>query len=309
MSFTETIFNKSIKDFKIDILIEYFTSEQEETDILEFKCGDVQIEDLYKEIAAFLNTEGGLIIVGSPREQRKSKGKIHKNICIGELTYTPFRSKDWLFQKIMSNITPPPTGIKIFEHIDDNGSIYMLDIPQSDTPPHQSNSDGRYYIRLECEAKPAPHGIIKALFNKRKNPILSTNIEILPINDNYDNITIDITNESNIPAEKVCFLINIFGVDKIENNKGIEKITANNISRHSYQYTSETILVKHINMGVEFKTKHYNSQYLIYVAYWSKDLDIENRVVIYNPKNEKIENEYNNKFDISEELKKIEYFK
>lgn len=307
MSFTETIFNESIKDIKIDILRNFFTSEQEETDILEFKCGDVQIEDLYKEITAFLNTEGGLIIVGSPRERKIKVGRIHKSICSGELTYSNFRNKDWLFQKIMSNITPPPTGIKIFEHLDDKGSIFMLDIPQSNTPPHQSNSDGRYYIRLECEAKPAPHGIIKALFNKRKTPILSTNIEIRPIAYNYDNITIDITNESNIPAEKVCFLINIFGVEKIDHHK-VKTITANNISRHSYQYTSETILVKHINMGIEFSTKHNGSQYLIYVAYWSKDLDIENRVVIYNPNNEKIENEYNNKFDISEELKKIGIF-
>jgi hypothetical protein len=60
------ILGKNIESITIQDLEEFFTSEQEETSILEFKSGEVQLEDVYKEIAAFLNTERGLLIVGAP---------------------------------------------------------------------------------------------------------------------------------------------------------------------------------------------------------------------------------------------------
>jgi len=106
MSYIEKIFNKNIVDLNINDLTDFFESDQEETSILEFKSGKVEINDIYKEITAFLNTEGGLLIIGAPIEKKEKIGKNEKVICSGELTYSQFRNKDWLYQKIASNIVP-----------------------------------------------------------------------------------------------------------------------------------------------------------------------------------------------------------
>lgn len=164
----QTIFNRNSREITIEDVIDYFKTEREETAVVEFKSGEVAIEDLYKEITAFLNTEGGLIIVGSPREQPNKKGKTKGKVCQGDLVYSKFRSKDWLYQKVASYITPTPTNLNIVEVAGSQGTVYLIEVPQSSRPPHQANSDGRYYLRLESEAKPAPHGIVQALFDKRR---------------------------------------------------------------------------------------------------------------------------------------------
>ena len=86
MSYIKKIFNKDIDNLNISDLVTFFETEQEETSVLEFKSGDVEIIDLYKEITAFLNTEGGLLIIGAPREIKKTIGKTVVKTCIGEVT-------------------------------------------------------------------------------------------------------------------------------------------------------------------------------------------------------------------------------
>lgn len=69
-NYIEKIFNKSRDEISLTDIEDYFASPQEETSIVEFKSGGVEIIDLYKEVTAFLNTEGGLIIVGTPKEKK-----------------------------------------------------------------------------------------------------------------------------------------------------------------------------------------------------------------------------------------------
>ena len=164
-SFITQFFDKNPDELTVSDIQNYFNDRQEESPTLEFKSGDAEINDVFKEVAAFLNTEGGLLIIGSPRETRETIGKRVINFCQGEVTYSKFVSKDWLHQKLFSNITPSPTEIYIKEIVTEKGNIFILDIPQSTNPPHQSTADGRYYIRLENESKPAPHGLIQALFD------------------------------------------------------------------------------------------------------------------------------------------------
>lgn len=207
MGLIKKIFQKELEELKVDDIRTFFEVEQEETSILEFKSGKVSIESIYKEVAAFLNTEGGLIIIGAPQEKTIKSKKMEKNICQGELTYSEFRNKDWLYQKIASNITPIPNGIEIFQNLSPDGNIYILDIPQSQNPPHQSSSDGRYYIRFGTEAKPSPHGLVEALFNRRKQPVFKSTLSIETSNSFKDLAIIKTANISTMPAEKVTYSI------------------------------------------------------------------------------------------------------
>ncbi|NRT16932.1 putative HTH transcriptional regulator, partial [Flavobacterium sp. 28A] len=94
--YIEKIFGKSRNEVTLNDIKEYFSTEQEESSVIEFKSGEVEINDIFKEITAFLNTEGGLLVIGTPRETKKIIGKNNTiKVCEGELTYSNFKNKDW----------------------------------------------------------------------------------------------------------------------------------------------------------------------------------------------------------------------
>jgi len=290
MSYVEKIFKKDILELRISDIITFFESEQEETSVLEFKSGDVEINDLYKEITAFLNTEGGLIIVGSPRERKYNIGKNIKVSCCGELTYSNFRNKDWLYQKIASNIVPAPNAIKIFEYSDVKGSIFVVDVPQSSTPPHQCSSDGRYYIRMEREAKPAPHGLIQALFQKRRTPKLDAKISINRMSENIDSININLYNRSKIPADKVSFIVDIYNVvgmtyQNLDTPGIIDEILG---QKFSITANASHVLVQVLSLPIDFKVKHKKEEYITVVSYWCIDSNYDFKFWTYDPVNQLI---------------------
>lgn len=309
MSYIEKIFNKNIVDLNINDLTDFFESDQEETSILEFKSGKVEINDIYKEITAFLNTEGGLLIIGAPIEKKEKIGKNEKVICSGELTYSQFRNKDWLYQKIASNIVPSPIGLKIFEHIDSSGSIFIIDIPQSTIPPHQCSSDGRYYIRLEREAKPAPHGIIQALFQKRKLPKLDADIYIRKINNEVDNVVVSIKNTSNIPADKVSFIVELYNIENVECELGSRESQDVLGDKFSISNHAKNVLVQVMSLPVEMTISHKLNEYVIFAGFWCKDLDFDFKFWTYNPMEQEITCEdwfHYKKVSLTDELKRIQ---
>jgi hypothetical protein len=268
----------------------YFLVRQEESSTLEFKSGDVEIIDLYKEVAAFLNTEGGLIIIGAPRESKETIGKRTINFCQGEITYSKFVSKDWLYQKIFSNIVPSPTEIFIKEITTEKGNVFILDIPQSLNPPHQSNSDGRYYIRIDNEAKPAPHGLIQALFDKRRKPKIFARLTRKPVDSNTDMVYASLHNDSNIPADKVSFIIDIFNIESTDDKHKFKEIIEEEIGRKlSYSDSINQVLASVITMGVDFEVTHILKKYLVVISYWSKDTDFDATFFVVDPINDNIE--------------------
>lgn len=277
------IFNKDSENITLDIIRDFFSTPQEETSVLEFKSGGVEIIDIYKEITAFLNTEGGLLIIGAPREKRKKINKNEITICEGELTYSNFKNKDWIYQKIASNITPTPINLAIKEFISEDGGVFLIDVPQSTNPPHQSSADGKYYIRLEREAKPAPHGIVQALFDKRKVPKIISEIEIESSDDLRDKISIYIRNRSIIPADKVSYKVEVFNVNNIRSDLNFHLVENNLGSRYTMSYNTNEVLVQIIHFQIDFDVFHRNEDYLIIVAYWSKELDICMDYIVFNP--------------------------
>ena len=288
MSYVKKIFKKDILDLNISDLRTFFESEQEETSVLEFKSGNVDVIDLYKEIAAFLNTEGGLLIIGSPQEKKVKIGKNEKVVCTGALTYSKFRNKDWLYQKIASNIVPAPGGLGIFEHMDSNGTIFVIDIPQSTIPPHQCSSEGKYYIRLEREAKPAPHGLVQALFQKRRLPKLDADIEIINQNENTDKITVSIKNKSNIPADKVSFIVDVYNVKELESEFGVRE----GPDFLGYKFTTSgnasQVLVEVISMPINFIVTHKYEEYIVFIGYWCKEAEFDFKFWTYSPQIDEI---------------------
>jgi len=301
------IFNKSKEEIALEDITDFFSTPQEETSVLEFKSGNVEIIDIYKEITAFLNTEGGLLIIGSPRERREKRNKNEVTICEGEITYSKFKNKDWIYQKIASNITPAPTELNIVEFITEDGGVFLIDVPQSSLPPHQSSADGKYYIRLEREAKPAPHGIVQALFDKRRKPKLIADITISQKDRTADNLEIRIRNESVIPADKVSFIVDIYNVDQVVSDFNFRFFDDSLGKKYSMSNKADQVLVQVISIPINVHIRHKNNEYVIMVGYWCKDLDFDYTFFTYSPLEKKIitEGNFDSGFLFTEELERI----
>jgi hypothetical protein len=173
MSFSEQFFNKPISDLTYQDIVDFFASEKDETDRIEFKSNstknpnEADLQPINKAICAFLNSEGGLVIWGAPVGQLVA-GKKEK-VFQGALTpTTKLFEKDQFINKISSAITPAPRGI-LFNRLENAGAyIYMIEIEPSEYSPHQT--DNTYYMRLDGQSRPAPHHYIEALFKRIKFP-------------------------------------------------------------------------------------------------------------------------------------------
>lgn len=57
MNLCKVVFQKDIYELRLDDITKFFTIEQEETSILEFKSGEVSLEAIHRIVAGFLNIE------------------------------------------------------------------------------------------------------------------------------------------------------------------------------------------------------------------------------------------------------------
>lgn len=304
---SELIFGKKLNEISLSDLQEFFSVEQEESSMLEFKTGDTRIDSIYKEICAFLNTEGGVIIIGTPTEGKSKPSEVsQKTFNKGSLTYSDFRNKDWLIQKITSNISPPPVGIKIQEFLTEEGNHFIIDVAQSMTPPHQCNSNGAYYIRMEREAKAAPHGIVEALFFRRQKPKLDIKLS-METNDDDETVYLNaqINNASSFPTEKTSYMITFMNVEAVFFDDNENPIKSNN-GVVNHQHTSTSVLWKGLSLNLKFKILSSCKPFFFSLSAWSRDAGVTSVSDVFDP----IKNEFVASKDVSELTKdeQIEYY-
>lgn len=189
MIFTKSYFGKEkIDEITYEDVVKFFGEEQQESDKIEFKSF-VSSEELsrkadllrdkekgiIKSISGFLNSEGGMLIWGSPVGEivDGKKEKVFK----GELSLVEkFYEKDQFISKLTDSLTPIPRGI-LFHRIEHDGKyLYLFEAPKSEYSPHQF--DNRFYMRIDGQTKPAPYHYIEALFKQIKYPNLNGYIKL-----------------------------------------------------------------------------------------------------------------------------------
>lgn len=275
MGLASQIFQKNLNELVLQDLIDFFETERHETANLEFKSGKTALEGIIREVCAFLNTDGGVIVYGAPKEIISKTGV---KACLGELTPTDnFKSKLALGSSIASNILPAPSGINIHQIEMDGSLIFILDVPKSVHAPHQFSNQGKYYIRMDTESRPAPHGLVEALFFKRQKPNLDL---VVAVNYKYTHVDVvelkfDIWNDADYTAENIGHIFKIYGVKNFDFMSIDKEYTViENKNTVSVQNTRvKTILVKGISYITDIVFEPIQTtQIIIHALIWCKDI-------------------------------------
>jgi len=210
-------FSKELDQLKYSDVEDFFHKEQMETDSLEFKSysGDIQKQELIilENICAMLNSDGGLIIWGTPQE-RTVHGRKEK-LAQGALIPIPIDSRienGRFYNRIGAEITPLPSGIRFRELENNSQLLYVIEVNKSITSPHQFNK--RYYpMRMGANTVAAPHHYIEALFKKVSNPVLSGKIKDVHLSTLFEGIStqfefqIEIANQSSYINEENLYFV------------------------------------------------------------------------------------------------------
>jgi len=272
-------------------LTEYFSKEQEESDQLEFKSGKCLVSDVYAEVAALSNTDGGIIILGAPREvevfeennNSKKNKRERRKVCIGPLDPSQEdRTTDSILQMLMNSITPSIVGIKVHKLGHESGFIYVIYVPKSINSPHQV--DGTYYMRVGTMKHPAPHGFVEALFNKRKPTKLNHLFGAVakPYTNYYSKVNMQLTigNASRYPVHNVAGFMTLLGDVRITKD---ERFETSSTPVHKWYLTTkikvDITLVNNIWHKMFFRDVLFHGEYFFVQLYlWANDTEAITRL-------------------------------
>lgn len=157
------------------------TNKIEESLHLDYKApqslekNDKRRNELAKDVSAFANSAGGIIIYGI------TENNIEKHLPEKiEPLSRKLIDKEWIEQTIQSRIQPKIDDILIHAIEIDGDSdkvVYVIEIPQS-TTAHQSH-DHKYYKRHNFNSIPMYDYEIRDTLNRLKNPKIELQFKVI----------------------------------------------------------------------------------------------------------------------------------
>jgi hypothetical protein len=195
--------------------------------------------ELSKDVSAFANSDGGLIVYGIAE-------KNHHPDRIDEGVNAIALNREWLEQVISSYIQPKIDGLKIYPiGLPSRGAdqvAYVIDIPQSTSrAPHQSSRNHKYYKRYNFRSVPMEDYEIRDIMRRATTPDLfinlrfdsgdSTKIVLRLDAKEIDSVALhaEIGNRSNTPAQHAIIDIYLDDLFRLQSAGGLggrrEKVT------------------------------------------------------------------------------------
>ncbi|WP_292948596.1 ATP-binding protein [Olleya sp. UBA1516] len=161
---SKSFFDKD--DYTFSDLENLINDQIEESINLDYKSArsldkaDGKKRELAKDISAFSNSDGGIIIYGIEEENHKP--------TIFSFVDGSILTKEWLENIIDGNIQPRIQGIKITPIRIENDlkkTVYIVKIPESENAPHMS-TDKKYYRRYNFKSVPMEEYEVRNLYNR-----------------------------------------------------------------------------------------------------------------------------------------------
>lgn len=173
--------SKDSSEWEEDDLVNLITIGAEENFSREFKRADAlgipgnpkldeeRKTEISKDVSAFANSAGGVIIYGIAEDENEP----HPAIAISPVDSTKF-SKEWLEQVINSRIRPHISGLLIhpisLSKSHPGKIVYLVKVPQSFTA-HQAY-DKRYYRRFNFQSVAMEDYEVRSAMNRRRRPMI-----------------------------------------------------------------------------------------------------------------------------------------
>lgn len=164
--------------FDIDYLNQLTANGVEENTELEYKAAaalqreDRKITEATKDVSAFANSNGGILIYGI-RENQTAK---HLPGCIDPVDRKAI-TKEWLEQILNARIRPRIHGIKIHVvTIAGDQVVYVLEIPKGETA-HQAD-DRKYHRRHNFSVEAMYDAEIRDVMGRQKAPQIKIHFDV-----------------------------------------------------------------------------------------------------------------------------------
>lgn len=166
----------------LEKIVLYIDNQIEESNSLDYKAAgalannDKKKNEISKDVSAFANSNGGVIIYGVKEFDAPHKNHLPERIDPIERSRI---SKEWLEQVIATRIQPKIEGTEICPVTvseTENTVIYVVNIPKSSTA-HQA-SDNKYYKRYNFQSEPMQDYEIRDVMNRATHPKIELEFEI-----------------------------------------------------------------------------------------------------------------------------------
>ena len=229
MGAIKDIFGKDPEKVKINDVRKLIKEKREESHTLEYKSPKILNKpvDLSKWVSAFLNSDGGLIIIGVTEDNPSKKDRIEAKIYPEKIEFvnTEF-NKERVDQIISSNIySAVKPDIPIYPLRGSRGvseTIYLIEIPQGNNPPYQA-ADERYYRRLNSTKYPVKHYEIADFFGKRRKPNLELIFKLIKASGGIKNtfdLQVFVTNTGNAIAKNARIIVSFENLNILKIKRG-----------------------------------------------------------------------------------------
>ncbi|NAY90603.1 ATP-binding protein [Muricauda sp. JGD-17] len=228
-----------LESYDFETIKSFIENEIEESIHIEFKSAgalskkDGQKKEVSKDVSAFANSDGGIIIYGIEEKNHKA----HDFSFIDGNVFT----KEWLEQIISSTVNRNIPDLKIFP-IRNSGiisnTIYVVQIPSSLDAPHMAR-DKKYYKRFNFESVPMEEYEVRQLYGRKvKSKLilaqsLISKLEVDEESEEYEySLEVDVYNE----GEKMedTYKVNIYFIDF---SKGMRILENKNGTNKNMNYT------------------------------------------------------------------------
>lgn len=167
----------------LEKLRQFIDNQIEESNTLDYKAAgalantDRKKNELAKDVSAFANSNGGMIIYGI--KEYDDLGKSHLPEKLDPIQRDQI-SKEWLEQVISTRIQPKIEKVEIFPITiseSENTVVYVVVVSKS-TTAHQA-SDNKYYRRYNFQSEPMQDYEIRDVMNRTSYPSIELEFEIV----------------------------------------------------------------------------------------------------------------------------------